>query len=414
MPTSKTTTRQRASSAAQLDSGAFTPPWLVKRVLSHKVARRHLRAKENIILNPLAGDGNFFVSMILERLRIHKDLDSLFTIYAIEPHEGKIANLRERVSDLLKAKGFENFEDFLNENIICEDYLSDSYVPPKNISLIVGNPSLQPGRKYQNFCSKSLATGADVLFIVPTNWLYNNSQTKFAASISPHLQQPVEKLGWDSFSVKMRTCLIWLKRGTSRSPKLDFQQDSVWLAAAQTWEKTLQDFVKGTGRVEAYIGWKSNSEKGTGKINAFQSIAFDKNDPGLPTHYTTLHFKNVTERKNFAKFMTTKLVAYLQTCTDSDNVSMAIPVPPLTLSSYDDKSLMRELDLTKIERDTVEVFDLYLSGKAAAFFKSQKIAIRKDTIVGVLRKGCPECGSSSFHRKGCSYSTAREKSVRDS
>ena len=396
-----------------LDGGAFTPPWLVKRLLSHKIARRHLRNKNSVIIHPLAGDNQLFITLISERLRIHKNIGALETLYGIEPNEGKLDVLRESIIKFFEERRISDYEWFIKDHLIAGDF-ADCEGLPQTIDFIIGNPSLLPGRKYQIFCLNSLETPADIMFITPTSWLHNLTQAKFATLVSPHLQQPIEKLPWDSFSVKGRSCIVWLRKGFSRSPRLDYQQDSVWLAANQTWGRTLQDYVKGDGNFEAYIGWKSNPEKGSGKINAFQSLDFNRNSPALPTHYTTVKFKTAIERKNFARFMATKLAAYLQTMTDSDNVSMSLPIPPLNRTRYDDSSLMESLDLTSIEKDTVEIFDLYISGKAAEFFSSQNISVRSDAIVGALRKGCPECGSSSFHRKGCSRSTEREKLMRDS
>lgn len=399
--------------ALQTDQSTFTPRWLVRRLFAHKVTRRHMRDASSVIVNPIAGDGKFFLAMMAERLRIHKSLDSVDTLYATDANLLALEFLKEAVHDFLVEKSHSDPKGWTDAHVLAGDFSKEDLALPEKIDFVIGNVALQRGRRYQGFCTKALATGGDVLFIVPTSWLHSDGQAKFAAAISPHLREAVEKLPWDSFSVKMRTCQIWLKRGSSRSPKLDYQQDAIWLAASQTWDRTINSFAKGEGEFEAYLGWKSNLERGTGKINAFQSLSFDKNDPGLPLHYTTLKFRTATERKNFARFMATKLAAYLQTCTDSDNVSMSLPVPPLNLSKYDDETLMDHIELTDVEKATVEIFQVYISGKAAAFLKEQGIALREDALLGALRKGCAECGSSSFHRKGCSFSTTKERSTRD-
>ena len=425
----------------------FTPVNVVTDLLDDPLVKAAILGS-GFILEPSAGDGNFVIP-VLQRLVIgslEKDcsapaaLEAASRLYAVEILEDNLSALRERAKETLTALLPEmpekTIDDFCAKQYVRGSFLTERACTlscgetctacaalelPKQYSLIVGNPPYNPGAVYTDFVRKAIAKADVTAFVLPTTWKVAPRYTSFRSEVGEHLAR-VDDLPWKTFAIKLRTCRAIFTKATvsqcfvngEETTLVDAENyrvmNSVLRKAFSKWSSSLESY-KLDDECKLSIGWKCNLEKDTGRVNYLQSIGFE--DTPMPNNVYDFYFSNESERLAFVKYSTSKLAAYLQCCIDSDSVARYLPLPPLTLSDYSDQALYRELGLTKAEVACVEAFDVFISARAKKFYDELGVAVRSDAVVGAARKTCSACGSSSFHKKGCANSTAKERELRD-
>lgn len=430
----------------------FTPANVVSFVLEEPLIDGIVRDCSALVLEPAAGDGNFVVGVIERRLRkglsFESSLQALKNIWAIEIQQDNLDVLKKRAVSLTKsllnatpAQERQLF-DWVDSNFLKGNFLSSKHCElscsfecgkhntlkiPSRFDLIVGNPPFNPRNQYVKFVVQSMQQSSVVSFILPTSWKFSSSYHNFRQKLLDTAYSWKE-LPWTTFSVKCRTGVLTLvddvfltKSQYTRKLSKDFDDltfvDSILQKACLKWPDRLLHFYCEKNFIEQrgwplYIGWKCNLRKDGDKVNALQSLDFYKPSSLLPHNVFSFHFPTEQLRRSWVLWSTTLLAAFLQQLTDSDTVSRELPFPSNLEEGFLEESLYDELNLTFEERSRLGSSRLYLSGKALEFYRRENVKVREDAFLGKLKKACADCGSSSFHRKGCSFSTEREKSLR--
>lgn len=456
----------RATAVARPDRIAeagevFTPQSLVDHIIALPEQEVHVVDPQAYILEPAAGDGNFVVPVLRRRLTALLEqgaseaqlLEAASRVYAVELQPDNVAIMRERVRALwaelvpgLSRAGWARVEELGTTRLMEGNFLTrhacllpcppactdhEALALPPSFALALGNPPYNPGAVYKDFVLACRAVADQVCFIVPTAWKLSDTHGRFREALRGSLVS-VTDLPWDTFAIKLRTCILTVRSDrtdprfllngveTELLPDRARVANSILAKAYGAWPGRLEHHqVSGPdpARPCLFMGWKTNLERGKGRINAVQSLATDRKSKLLPNNVFTFAFASEKERDACAAFTATKLAAYLQSLTDSDTVARILPLPPLDRGAryrtHDDEFLYRQLKLTRAEIAQIEAYALFISGKAKAFYDGAGVPVRPDALIGKERRSCPSCGSSSFHRKGCALSTAKERELRD-
>ena len=411
----------------------FTPLHVIDNILADDEVSEIIKNPDCVILEPSAGDGNFIVKVILARIdrsrSFEDNMAGLKNIWAIEIQQDNLDVLKNRVRDIFLDKS-PALDSWLDTNFLCGSFITDRACNilckddcidhnklqyPDSYDLILGNPPYNPNRLYIKFIEKALKLSDMSVMILPTTWKLSSRYKKFRNKIAVHTKS-WDELPWSTFSIKLRTGILKLSKYDGDDSYLSYPDyrfiNSIMTKAYKTWPDMLKDYT--FGDYNLYIGWKCNLQRDGSKMNMLQSLDYDDKSELLPNNLFSFRFQDEKIRRSWVLWSTTKLAAYLQQHTDSDTVCKELPFPINLEDGFDEGALYDELGLTDEEKSAIVGNDLYISGKAAQFYSRENVAIRSDAIIGQIRKACAECGSSSFHKKGCSNSTEREMTVRDS
>lgn len=451
---------QRAALIAEAGE-VFTPAEIVYEMLARKEVAPLIVNPNSLVLEPAAGDGNFLVPIITQRLRATRDLSGqaqltgLQNIFAVELQPDNVLAMRERALASVQSEAPDLWASqpnevtrWLSSNLLEGNFLTRhgsllscpencamhvDLAIPSHFDLAIGNPPYNPAAMYRDFTTVSLSSSHTVAFILPTTWKLADAHQNFRRSILPHLRS-VDDLPWDTFQIKLHTSVVLLRSDrSSESFKLNGKSssaagrqravaNSILTKAYRRWGQTLSSHQTRPEKLcraayPLYVGWKCNLKRDGERVNALQSLALSPESPLLPSNRFLFTFKTDAERQAWCQWSSTKLAAYLQSLTDSDTVSRRLPMPPLSpgrafLHASDD-FLYSELNLTPSEIKEVERHRLFVSAKAAIIYDALGVQVRPDAVLGKKRTACEGCGSSSFHKKGCPNSTEKERMIRD-
>lgn len=441
---------ERISEAGEI----FTPAHVVTSILRGPAIAPLVADSRKTVLEPAAGDGNFVVEIVRQRLDPARgfaaNLAALQKTWAIEIQADNLTVLRSRVIEIARSrlrvdsKQLQQIVEWAQTNLLQGNYLTgractlacpatcakhELLALPPSFDLLAGNPPFNPQRMFTKFVEKALSEAATVVMIVPASWKISPQYKGFRARIAPYAVSWNE-LRWDTFAIKPRTGVLTLSAQKDRGFRYEGEQvplcgpsyrfeDNILRKARAAWPYTLSKFsttsTQATDPVwPLHIGWKCNLRRDGNRMNMLQSVDYEYGSALLPNHTFAFDFPTEQLRRSWIIWSTTKLAAYMQQCTNSDTVSRELPFPGHLTVGISDFDLYEYLGLTPLEIRRVEQGDLYISGKAAEFYGRVGAAIRSDALIGDRRPSCVSCGSSSFHKKGCSNATEREAMLRDS
>ena len=105
----------------------FTPYSIIKRMCD-KIPEKDWSDPDKTFLEPTAGNGNFVLYIIYNRLCHGIDIEQILkTLYTVELIPDNVAEMKERILDMLDELnidiGIDKFNEITDKNFICMDFL---------------------------------------------------------------------------------------------------------------------------------------------------------------------------------------------------------------------------------------------------------------------------------------------------
>lgn len=426
--------------ALQEAGEVFTPAATVATLLALPSLQEALGNPRATLLEPAAGEGAFLLEVLEKRLKVTSWQEALASLWGVEIQEDNLATLRSRMARRVRGHAsWQGEEEEVLQRLLTSHFLQGSYLTrractltcphtcedheplplPLQWDLVVGNPPFNPGRQYQGFLLQALKESKIVAFILPTTFFLSQAHASFRKEVAGRLAS-LHLLPQETFPIKPRTAFLIFREAEGESYLFEGKEvapvgaskrlaSSLLVKAYEKWGRTWEEETRGPWPL--FLGWKCNRQRGL-RVNALQALSWLPRDPLLPHNVFKYYFPTQEVRASATSYLATKTAAYFQALTHGDTVSASLPLPPPT-QRWTDEALYESLDLTPEEREEIEAHEVYLSHKAASFFKREGFPLREDLVVGKERKGCEDCGSSSFHRRRCRNSTELERSLRD-